>query len=60
MAKYRKKPVIIDAIQYTGVNVPQIEEFMADNLAALHRVTDEQSNAAAIPLPPIKRLLAIW
>jgi hypothetical protein len=27
MAKFRKKPVVIEAIQYTGANFPQIKQF---------------------------------
>ena len=28
MAKYRKKPVVIDAVQWTGDNYPTIKEFV--------------------------------
>lgn len=26
--KYRKKPLVIDAVQWTGRNMPQMEEFL--------------------------------
>lgn len=29
--KYRKKPVVIDAIQFTGVNFDEIEGFVGDD-----------------------------
>lgn len=33
MAKYRKKPVVIEAIQYIGLeNMVEIQEFVGDNL----------------------------
>jgi hypothetical protein len=31
MAKYRKKPVIIEAIQWTGNNVKEVREFIGYN-----------------------------
>jgi hypothetical protein len=30
--KYRKKPVVIEAIQWTGVNLPEIIDFVGKNL----------------------------
>ena len=30
MSKYRKKPVVVEAVQWTGENVEEIEEFMKD------------------------------
>lgn len=38
--KYRKKPIEIDAIQYTGNNVSEIENFVGTNL--LHYNTQEK------------------
>ena len=32
MAKYRKKPVVIEAIQWTGKNDAEIEDFVGDDL----------------------------
>ena len=32
MAKYRKKPVVIEAIQYTNLNREEIEEFVGKKL----------------------------
>ena len=32
MAKYKKKPVIIEAIQWTGENNKEIEDFLGENL----------------------------
>ena len=33
MAKYRKKPVEVDAIQWDGINLSEIKEFVGDRLA---------------------------
>jgi hypothetical protein len=33
--KYRKKPVVIEAIQYTEENLPIIKEWLGENLAQL-------------------------
>ena len=30
MSKYRKKPVVVEAMQWTGENVDEIAEFMKD------------------------------
>lgn len=30
--KYRKKPVVIEAVQWTGRNVDEIEDFVKDNI----------------------------
>lgn len=30
--KYRKKPVVIDAIQWTGINLEEIKSFAGDSL----------------------------
>lgn len=40
--KYRKKPIEIDAIQYTGNNLSEIENFVETNL--LHYNTQEENN----------------
>ena len=40
--KYRKKPIEIDAIQYTGNNVGEIENFVGTNL--LHYNTQEEND----------------
>ena len=32
MAKYRKRPVVIEAIQWTGKNDEEIEDFIGDDL----------------------------
>lgn len=34
MPYYRKKPVVIEAIQYTGPNIDEIREFVGDNIIA--------------------------
>jgi len=41
MAKYRKKPVVIEAVQYNGVNANLIESFMGDKMASLGRICKE-------------------
>lgn len=33
MTKYRKKPVVIEAVQWTGVNATEIVQFMGDDFA---------------------------
>lgn len=33
MAKYRKKPIVIEAMQWTGFNYTDSEEFMGERLA---------------------------
>ena len=33
MANYRKKPVEVDAIQWDGINLSEIKEFVGDSLA---------------------------
>lgn len=40
--KYRKKPIEIDTIQYTGNNVSEIEIFVGTNL--LYYNTQEENN----------------
>lgn len=32
MAKYRKKPIVIEAIQWTGKNDAEIEDFVGDDI----------------------------
>ena len=44
--RYRKKPVVVEAIQYDGENVPQIVEWMA--LAESEITFQLQYNALAI------------
>nr|WP_312857326.1 hypothetical protein [Neobacillus endophyticus] len=34
MAKYRKKPVVVEAIQFNGFNVKKIKEFVGDSLVS--------------------------
>ena len=33
MAKYRKKPVVIDAVQWTGFNLQEMREFLPHHLS---------------------------
>lgn len=35
MAKYHKKPVIVDAIEYTGSNTKELSDFTGQNISAL-------------------------
>lgn len=39
MSKFRKKPIVIDAVQFNG-NTPQIEAFMGSSVQSLKRLTD--------------------
>jgi len=34
--KYRKKPVIIEAVQWTGSNISEIRRFMGDTVTAFN------------------------
>ena len=41
MAKYRKKPVVIEAIQYDGNNLREIKDFVGeDNLSFYEKIVD--------------------
>lgn len=44
MTKYRKKPVVIDAIQWTGDNYPEVFEFTEGNAYP----TESHSNTLAL------------
>lgn len=35
--KYRKKPVVIEAIQYTGPNINEVAEFVGEDLELMGR-----------------------
>ena len=41
MAKYRKKPIVIDAVQFTGGNYDDIRCFMSDSNTALFSDGDD-------------------
>jgi hypothetical protein len=43
MAKYRKKPVIIDAVQYTGENDQEIIEFTKGNAVLQSAIGGDQN-----------------
>lgn len=36
--KYRKKPVVIEAIQWDGLNFKEIEKFAVEDIAILEKV----------------------
>ena len=36
--KYRKKPVVVEAVQWNGFNLEEIKEFVGDSL--IHGVSD--------------------
>lgn len=40
MAKYRKKPVVIEAAQWNGMNTQEIKDFVGDALGPLERRPD--------------------
>ena len=40
MTKYRKKPIEIEAIQYTGCNEQEIADFMGVSVSELHTLVD--------------------
>ena len=39
--KFRKKPVVIDAVQWTGTNVNEMEAFLGSYPHELHHESDE-------------------
>ena len=39
--KYRKKPVVIDAVQFTGDNLDEIEAFVGKNLVGKMYLNDK-------------------
>lgn len=47
MPKFRKKPVVIEAIQFNG-NTPQIEVFMGESVMSLSRLTNGNSVVNAL------------
>lgn len=46
MAKYRKKPVVIEAIQYDGSNLREIAEFVGTDLS----MVDNDINLSLVPV----------
>ena len=57
MAKYRKKPVVIEAIQWTGLNLSEIKEFVGSALEyEIHDTAWEAGVGAPIIRMKIKTL----
>ena len=57
MAKYRKKPVVIEAIQWTGLNLSEIKEFVGSALEyEIHDAAWEAGVGAPIIRMKIKTL----
>lgn len=55
MAKYRKKPVVVEAIQWTGNNLEEIHKFVGKNLL-IHTRYDELVNLNVVEYIEIKTL----
>lgn len=55
MAQYRKKPVVIEAIQYNNLNKDEIEKFVGKTLRS---EIDSYHYDKGLPIPP-KRFLFI-
>lgn len=53
MAKFRKKPVEIEAIQYNNINKEEIEEFVGHELRSL---VDSYHYDLGLPIPPTRYL----
>lgn len=53
MAKFRKKPVVIEAVRYNGINAAEIDEFAGRKLERDIIDTAYQAGTA----PPIMRLV---
>lgn len=47
--KYRKKPVEIEAIQYIGNNVEEVEEFVGNQLLRYNNTQEENDYSLGIP-----------
>lgn len=47
--KYRKKPVEIEAIQYIGNNVEEVEEFVGNQLLRYNNTQEENNYSLGIP-----------
>ena len=48
MPKYRKKPVVIEAVQYTGTNTTEIKEFVTDKNVLWREVTSRTCHGGFI------------
>lgn len=57
MAKYRKKPVVIEAFQYTGINAQSVENFMGSNVSAVKRVTDGNGFVLALEIHTLEGVM---
>jgi hypothetical protein len=53
LAKYRKKPIVVEAIQYDGLNAVEIEEFVGHKIECGISDTAWEAGAA----PPVMRLV---
>lgn len=50
--KYRKKPVEIEAIQYMGVNIDEVEDFVDQKLLRL-----EKENGISLGIPTLEGIM---
>ena len=48
IAKYRKKPVVIEAVQYTGDNISEIFEWMNTVNACVAYIDPDEDNSLVI------------
>lgn len=53
MAQYRKKPVVIEAIQYNNLNKEEIENFVGK---PLREKIDSYHYDQGLPIPPVRYL----
>lgn len=53
MTKYRKKPVIIEAVQWTGKNIGVIKKFVGVNAKFHYYVTEGDMNSVSETPPSI-------
>lgn len=53
MGKFRKKPVVIEAIQFDS-NTPHVEEFMGNSVKSLSRVTDGNTHVVALQISTLE------
>lgn len=50
MKKYQKKPVVIEALQFTGFNPKEVQEFVGDNCEIFYFNKTDRENGAKLPL----------
>lgn len=55
MAKFRKRPVVVDAVQWHGANLAEINDFLNHNQHQI--VTDANARPVAIVIPTLEGMM---